>query len=127
MLKTGKYKKADAKNKGAGIKLVKAALTQKAEDKEKFTACHSEAVHLRAGGRSRINNYKESVVSTSERVSDLLAPKVQFWCLEDYKAEFGDPKANKAKVVKREVLLPSGKLKMEKGCYVTVGRPGAYE
>ena len=45
---------------------------------------HDEAVHLRAGGRSRINLYSEQVVKKEERIHDLIAPEQEFWLLEEY-------------------------------------------
>ena len=76
-------------------------------------------MHLRAGGRSRINEYKEAVIQAEEVIQDIMLPKCQFWTLQSYKEEYGDPKSNRAKVVVRKVVTKSGKVKMERWGLVT--------
>eukprot|EP00974_Lingulodinium_polyedra_P103025 9973656-Lingulodinium_polyedra.AAC.1 len=56
------------------------------EMKRRFERAREEAVHLRAGGRSRINAYKTEVMQEDMVVNDLVCPKKQFWELSEYRA-----------------------------------------
>ena len=116
------------KKKGAGTKLLKSHLASRGPEKASFKAAHKEAVHLRAGGRSRINDYKESVEQSTEFSCAIIGPKKQFWELSEYTKEFGNPKDTKAKVVSRTMRKgKGGKVQTVKGVYVQVGRSGVWD
>ena len=123
----GKYRKAEKKKKGSGIKLLKCDLRDGGETKRRWKAAHREAVNLRAGGRSRINEYKEDVQQNEEIMEEVTGPKRQFWLLKEYRDEFGDPKTNKAKVTERFVVDDKGRKRKQKGVYVITGRKGVYD
>ena len=105
------------------MKLLKADIAKGGEEKKRMKSMHDEAVHLRAGGRSRINLYSEQVVKKEERIHDLIAPEQEFWLLEEYEEEFGKASKTGATVVKRRVHGHKGK---QKGVYVQKGRKGVY-
>ena len=107
-LRQPRYKKVEAEKKGAGLKLLKSDLRKPGPIKEEWKRAFSEAVHLKCGGRSRINQYKTSVAKKSAVVYDMVAPNKEFWELPAYRDEFGDPKANKAKIVEKWVVTENG-------------------
>ena len=82
-----------------------------------------ETIHLRAGGRQRINNSEVNVVKVNEHSHDLIDRSLKFYTVKKYKEKFGDPKATKAKIVTR--MLRGGK-KMS-GIYVRQGEEGIYD
>ena len=47
--------------------------------------------------------YKTDVQQRHEVIDDLIEPTMQFWELEQYQEEFGDPQQNKANVVLKNV------------------------
>ena len=125
-VQAGKYKRAEAKLKRSGLKVLKQDLMQGGDEKKKFKAANAEAIHLHAGGRSRINEYKETVTKNEEIIFYIVGPTRQFLELFLYKERFGDPKTNKAKVVTRTVLDDKDRKKKVQGCYVLTGTKGEH-
>ena len=91
--------------------------------KDQFKSNVREAVHLRAGGKSRVLKYKTEVYTKKEMITDLVDRGSQFYELQAYIDKYGDPKKNKAKVVTK--TLADGKKK--KGVYVRTGPKGIWD
>ena len=87
-VKKGRYKKMARKD---ATDALKQKLIKGGSDKQKFKEKNKEAVHLRSGGRSRIHSYKTDVTQRSEVIDDIIEPKMEFWLLDQYEAESGDP------------------------------------
>ena len=126
-IKEPRYKKAESEGRGRGIALLKSDLRKNPNVKATWMAMHGESIHLKAGGRSRINKYKKRVTKASEVMEDIVAPSKEFWELPEYRAEWGSPRKTKAKVVERYVVTDSGKRKKVKGVYVRTGRKGVHQ
>ena len=126
-LRQPRYKKAETEKKGSGLKLLKSDLRKPGHVKEQWKGGFSEVVHLKCGGRSRINTYKTTVAKKSAVLHDTVAPNKEFWELLAYKDEFGDPKANKAKITEKWVVTENGTKKKRRGVIVTTGRKGVHK
>ena len=98
-----KYKLAESKQKGHGLKTLKEHLAKCGDEKNIFRDMNKEAIHLRAGGRSRIQQYKAKVKAREEMIHDIEAPGRDFWLLEEYEEECGKVAKTGAKVVSRRV------------------------
>ena len=122
-VKRGKYKKAEQRTKGDGKRLIKDDIKKLGPERTRWRHNNKEWIHLKNGGRSRVNSFSETVKVKDEKVHEIKAPRKQFDLLKKYKDKFGDPKKNKAKVVSKTV---PGKGK-QKGVYVLVGEEGIYD
>ena len=51
---------------------------------------------------------RQTITKKKARITDLEEPELEFWELPEYKAEFGDPKDTKTRIVKtnREEACP---------------------
>ena len=104
--------------------MIKEDIRKAGPERERWRANHKEWIHLKNRGLSRVNSFSETVKVKDENIHDIQGPKKQFYLLPVYKARFGDPKKNKAKVVLKRV---PGKKDKQKGVYVLMGEEGVYD
>ena len=71
--------------------------------KARFRANWKEAVHVKSGGRSRINNYKTVIKHHVGKTEKFQVATADFWLLSEFKKEFGDPAKYKLKVKTRKI------------------------
>ena len=105
------------------LKGLKIRLNDKtSSDADLWAKARLEYIHRKKGGSSRVRDVKSTVHHREESQVKLVDPKKEFWQLGEYRANFGDPAKNKAKI--KSMKTRGGKT--VKGVVVQVGRKGVY-
>ena len=90
--------------RAASKKLKMDLMGERPEMKQAFKACSEEAVHLLAGGRSRIRTAGQRVEAAEEQIFDHIDDGMRFYSLRKYKETFGvDARRAKMKIKKRKI------------------------
>ena len=102
--KRGKYKKMlkSSARKNDVMAAIKNDVKKDAEFRSRFKNCVDECIHLMSGGRARIRNAGETVANSHEVDLEALEGDWKFYKLKRYIKDFGDPKKNRAKVIKHK-------------------------